>query len=443
MTYATCQAYCLGKSFKYAGLEYGSQCYCGNALNDPGKLASNQASCSMACAGDSTKLCGASWLMTLFQYNGAIGSSSSSSSSVASSTSTGSTTSSTSSVSSTLSSSSTLSGSSTVTSTTSSSSATASNLPAGWSSLGCYTDQSSPVRTLSGASTTSSTMTYTTCQDYCFGKSFKYAGLEYGGQCYCGNTLNDPGKLASNQASCSMACAGDSTKLCGASWLMNVFVYTPASSSSSSSISSTSSLSSTTGTSSVSSTTGTSSLSSTTGTSSSSTITGTSSSSTSASSTISASTCTTTTPTASGYAQLGCFRDSFNRVLPVAGGSADTTSQSISKCQATCFAMGYAYAGLETGSECWCGDSIHVYSDSGSSLDAASGCGMQCTGDSTKTCGGTWALMIYYNAAMDSGSCSYNPSATATTSGSASLTASSTLSSPSITGTPTATGNGW
>ncbi|KAG9020111.1 hypothetical protein FS837_008584, partial [Tulasnella sp. UAMH 9824] len=83
-------------------------------------------------------------------------------------------------------------------------------------------------------------------------------------------------------------------------------------------------------------------------------------------------------------------------------------------------------------------------SDSGSTLDPASGCGIQCTGDSSKTCGGSWALMIYYNAAMDSGSCSYSATSTATTtSGTVSVTASTTSASPSITGTPTATGNGW
>ncbi|KAG8906843.1 hypothetical protein FRC00_012303, partial [Tulasnella sp. 408] len=54
--------------------------------------------------------------------------------------------------------------------------------------------------------------------------------------------------------------------------------------------------------------------------------------------------------------------------------------------------------------------------DSGSTLDPASGCSSKCTGDSSKTCGGGWAVMIYYNAAMDSGSCSYSATATTTTS---------------------------
>ncbi|KIO26833.1 hypothetical protein M407DRAFT_234097, partial [Tulasnella calospora MUT 4182] len=177
MTYDTCKAYCLGKGYNYAGVEYGSQCYCGNALNSPGKLAASQTSCNKACASDPSNYCGGTWTLTVFYYNGVAGSS-----------------------------------------------ATASTLPVGWSPVGCYTDQNSP-RTLSGASYSNTvTMTPAVCQAYCLDKGYFYAGVEYGSQCYCGSTLNPPGKLLATPAtSCNKPCAGNSSLMCGGTWTLTTF----------------------------------------------------------------------------------------------------------------------------------------------------------------------------------------------------------------------------
>ncbi|KAJ3553098.1 hypothetical protein NM688_g3800 [Phlebia brevispora] len=66
-------------------------------------------------------------------------------------------------------------------------------------------------------------MTPTLCQNMCGSKGFSMAGLEYGAECYCGNSFanNLGGPIPDSQ--CSMACAGDSAFMCGGSWALSVF----------------------------------------------------------------------------------------------------------------------------------------------------------------------------------------------------------------------------
>ena len=67
----------------------------------------------------------------------------------------------------------------------------------------------SGTRTLQGAGFTSGTaMTDEACIAYCQGKNMYWAGTEYSGECYCGNSLQGGNGLAANQADCNMACSG-------------------------------------------------------------------------------------------------------------------------------------------------------------------------------------------------------------------------------------------
>ncbi|KAG9003868.1 hypothetical protein FRB90_011102 [Tulasnella sp. 427] len=411
MTYASCQAYCLGKGYIYAGVEYGQECWCGSTINSPGAKTTASGACATPCSGDTSSICGGGWTLIVFKYSASSSSCSSStttrtsSSTTTTSTTTATTTATASSISSTTT---TLTPTTTTTTTTSSASSTPT-----WTALGCYTDQSSP-RTLSGTSYTSTTsMTYASCQAYCLGKGYIYAGVEYGQECWCGSTINSPGAKTTVSGACATPCSGDTSSICGGGWVLTVFKYSASSGSSSSS---------------------TTTTTTTTTTATTTTMTTTTSASSSTSST-----CTTTSagaaPSASGYAKVGCFRDSYNRVLPVSASAPDTTGRTVSSCFSQCFALGYAYAGLETGSECWCGDSIHVSSDPGTKIDETSGCGMKCTGDAGSTCGGSWGLMVYYNQGLDSGSC-----ATASTSTATSTTSTGTTT---VSGTPMTTGNEW
>lgn len=61
MTLAECATFCA--SYTYYGVEYGTECYCGNAIAASAVVASN---CTVPCGGDDTQLCGGGWAMNLF-----------------------------------------------------------------------------------------------------------------------------------------------------------------------------------------------------------------------------------------------------------------------------------------------------------------------------------------------------------------------------------------
>ena len=68
MTVQNCITLCGGKGFSIAGLEYASQCFCGNTLParaspTPGLIGG----CNMPCAGNSNELCGAGDRLSLYQ----------------------------------------------------------------------------------------------------------------------------------------------------------------------------------------------------------------------------------------------------------------------------------------------------------------------------------------------------------------------------------------
>ena len=50
---------------------------------------------------------------------------------------------------------------------------------------------------------------------------YKFAGLQNGYQCFCGNVQPNPSLLRPGQ--CTMSCPGNSNENCGGSWRMNVY----------------------------------------------------------------------------------------------------------------------------------------------------------------------------------------------------------------------------
>ncbi|KAF2432321.1 WSC-domain-containing protein [Tothia fuscella] len=94
----------------------------------------------------------------------------------------------------------------------------------GWSYVGCGSDGGSP-RTLGDKSTqymSGVSMTVEYCVDFCSG--YKYAGLEYGTQCWCGNTLpTDRAPQAGILGNCQMNCQGDDGEYCGGSWALSIY----------------------------------------------------------------------------------------------------------------------------------------------------------------------------------------------------------------------------
>ncbi|KAG8914028.1 hypothetical protein FRC01_004252 [Tulasnella sp. 417] len=397
-------------------MQYGNECWCGyiNQLNNPTTL--TDASCSMACSGDSTLKCGNGYVNSLYGRT---------------------------------------SGSSAL------------PAPSGWTQLGCYVDQSS--RTLSLASTTdSAAMTVQKCIAFCPATA-KYIGVESEKECYCGATLNVNQKVAATD--CLSSCVGDPSEICGGSWRLTLFERNGATSSASSSASSTSSTTSTTTSSSATATSssgpapaGWTNLgcyldqtprtlsgisrggwtgmtpalcatycagytyfgteyanecycgnSLTTNMPKPSTdcnsncdgdaslkcggswrltvyqrTTGSSSSSSVASTSVSSTTTSSASATPTAWSNQGCYADQTARTLN--GASKTDNLMTPAMCQSFCGASGYIYAGVENKVECYCGNSLTV-----NSPQPSTDCQAPCGGDATQICGGSlnWRMTLY------------------------------------------------
>lgn len=261
MTNEQCIKFCGDKGFSVAGTEYSKECYCANSIPASAQpVAGVVGNCNMACDGDTTEYCGGSGLLTLYQKctgsscsnAGGMSGSSSPVSSTASILSPSSVTQqsnaqvttsllgrgTTSAISFPSASSSSEAGSpvlvsssaaytapadasapgasgsaSAIVSSLPSFSATA-NLPPGWKYQGCFTDTVNPrtLPKLAPYTMNNTFVTSTNCVSYCSSKGYNFAGTEYGGECWCGNSAPTQSLEASK---CAVACKGDSSQICG------------------------------------------------------------------------------------------------------------------------------------------------------------------------------------------------------------------------------------
>ncbi|KAF8262815.1 WSC domain-containing protein [Lactarius quietus] len=76
--------------------------------------------------------------------------------------------------------------------------------------------------------------------------------------------------------------------------------------------------------------------------------------------------------------------------LPVQGGQ---NNNSVANCIGACNSFAYPVAGLELAGECWCGPNI----GNGTVQIDPNICNMTCPGDTTEICGGTNAILVYYD----------------------------------------------
>jgi len=90
----------------------------------------------------------------------------------------------------------------------------------------------------------------------------------------------------------------------------------------------------------------------------------------------------------------GCWTDSNPGNRAMIWQSILTTNNTATSCLGLCQAYGYMSAGMEYGSECYCGDHSHVLS-SGSTQVAESECNTPCSGDPSYFCG-AGARLSYY-----------------------------------------------
>lgn len=104
-------------------------------------------------------------------------------------------------------------------------------LPAanGFTYIGCYTEGTNG-RALSGLANPvgGATLTVPLCAAAC--KGYAFMGLEYSGECYCGNVFNTgsvvaPGGSDPQQNMCNMLCDGDQTTYCGGANRLTAYAF--------------------------------------------------------------------------------------------------------------------------------------------------------------------------------------------------------------------------
>ncbi|CAM9302811.1 unnamed protein product [Sphacelaria rigidula] len=90
--------------------------------------------------------------------------------------------------------------------------------------LGCWTDDVAD-RVLSGASIKKQPdMTTEKCAAYCAGPATSYFGTQYGNECYCGLTTDDPEEYGPSTG-CTFPCSGDDSQTCGGNRAINIYAY--------------------------------------------------------------------------------------------------------------------------------------------------------------------------------------------------------------------------
>jgi hypothetical protein len=387
-TVEACLASCAGQ-YVYAGLEYGGECWCDNKLSATA-MAVDLSACSLTCNGNSSEYCGAGSHLNLYQMNGTA--------QVSSAVST--------------------------TSIASASSTSAGELPTGgpyinpgirgYVSLGCYTEATTG-RALQYQQSVA-IETVSNCLDICAG-TYLYAGLEYGGECWCGNTLGIGVQTAAS-SECSMVCNGNQTEYCGASLRLNMYQMNSLSSGASSPSSLAQAANHTSASLPVLGFTSTATLVPTT-------------SSLPTTSIISPTVGPYVNPGVDNYEYLGCYIEPQNdRALQY---QQIVSQQTVSACLGIC-AGKYTYAGLEYGGEvsyitsegfdkieidfsfqCWCGDVLNI----GANLTADTECSMTCNNNKTEYCGAGLRLSLYQMRHVDLSLSSGTSSVTLTESSSA------------------------
>ncbi|KAK0704571.1 WSC domain-containing protein [Lasiosphaeris hirsuta] len=180
MTIANCETFCYRQGFSLYGLEYGSECYCGNSLS-AGSFQSFATDCTSPCAGSPAETCGGSRRLSLF-------------------------------------------GKSPVAPAISPIPYPGDRVhayrPVG---SGCYTEAVGG-RALNGASISSSSMTICACADWCLNNGFMISGTEYGDECFCSNAIEKSAN-ETNIGECDFPCAGNRAEKCGGSDRLSLYEW--------------------------------------------------------------------------------------------------------------------------------------------------------------------------------------------------------------------------
>jgi hypothetical protein len=198
-------------------------------------------------------------------------------------------------------------------------------------------------------------MSVENCEAGCLSAGYSIAGLEYSGECYCDNKINNGGGPASDGAAqCTMTCNGNPAEMCGGPNRLNVYQYGAATS---------------TGP-------GTTTTKGTT--------------TTTAKPTTTTSTVSTATAPA-GWKYAGCYADNVNNGRTIMNGNPGNAHMTVESCINLCAASGYTVAGMEYADECYCDN----YVRNAAPKEPETDCSMACAGNAGEMCGGPNRLNVY------------------------------------------------
>ncbi|WRT70456.1 uncharacterized protein IL334_007454 [Kwoniella shivajii] len=178
ITPQSCINGCSELGYTYAGVENGKTCYCGSSPQTTQRLPVSQ--CSTACTGNSTAVCGGASAMDLY----------------------------------------TTAAANTTVDTVKASK------PAGY--LGCFQDSGSNIAFPNYYSYTVNPMSVEICKQSCLELGYSYAGVENGNQCRCGNNVPKTTQYVGNLY-CNKACSGNSSETCGAGGFLEAYTLDAAS----------------------------------------------------------------------------------------------------------------------------------------------------------------------------------------------------------------------
>ncbi|KAI2467216.1 putative glyoxal oxidase [Annulohypoxylon bovei var. microspora] len=336
MTLGACIEFCDDHGLSYAGAEDHDECYCGSKLATGAEEAADSTECSTSCSGNITESCGGPNRLTLFfnpytagpQPNTGI---------------------------------------------------------ANWTHIGCYSEGTTGLGLTHGASVPSTQMNAENCTAACQVAGYILAGIKYGDECYCGNSISNGAMPAED--GCDMPCNANNSEVCGGSNRLNVYnfnmKYTLPRSSSSSSIALV--LSST-----VSLTAASSSPINTIRNIPRIAAVDPTTSTSIASSAASTPTSPLQPSIVGNYNWYGCQTEATNvRALSLFTYADD--AMTLDSCEAFCSGQATTYFGVEYARECYCGNGFGT----GSVSAPASDCSMLCAGDQSEYCGAGNRLSVY------------------------------------------------
>ncbi len=171
----------------------------------------------MPCAGDSTEICGAGWELSVYKYNATLVSGA-----TCSSTSTDPTTGANATT--------TATPTSTLSTTITSAPTATSTFPvyldsldsSEWYHLGCAID-SGEGRVFDYGGQYNNALTIDSCLIDCEDAGYTYAGMEYGIQCFCGNSVPST-VVYDDESACATPCGGNATEMCGGDYRLDVYL---------------------------------------------------------------------------------------------------------------------------------------------------------------------------------------------------------------------------